>query len=173
MVSWCDHHGVNRRVFLLPIYAAGARMAEKPTTEALEKNDIVLRDRSFISSLAYTPGSGGYSQQQVWELHVDHLGIRVPDIAVIVDADVDIALERIARRKQKDIGLGGKISGDRGHREKVREQFLDIPKNFESRLRTFVVRNNDAYTDDPEALKKSLEKAGSSIIEFCTDNHII
>ncbi len=173
MLPWCEQHKVNRNSFALPLFAAGAKLAEIRLTEALKRHDVVLRDRSFVSSLAYTPTSGDYDAEQVWSLYVDHMKIRVPDISVIVDADVDVAMARIEQRKQKDVGLGGKMSGDREHRLGIRKHFLTIPGLFEGRLQALVVENSDPFTDDPAVRQASVEKVGIRIIEFCKERGVL
>jgi thymidylate kinase len=158
---------VNRNTFLLPLFAAGAKIIEPKVLEALRECDVVLKNRTFISSLAYNPASGGLGARQVWDLFVGHMGITVPDVSVIVDAEVEVAAARIAKRPVRDIGLGGKMSGDLEHRRKIRENFLKIPHLFPEELNAIVVENNGRPTKDEAVLRASIEKVGLEIVGFC------
>jgi thymidylate kinase len=167
MLSWCAKNHVDQSDFLFPLFAAGYAHSDMYLNEALCHHDIVLRDRCFISSLAYVAASGRFDSEQIWSLYVESLRIRVPNVAVLVDADLDIATSRIKRRKQKDIGLGGKMSGDRNRREAVREHFLALPARFGDRVNMIAVSNNGAHTDDSKAFRASLDMVGEKIVEFC------
>jgi thymidylate kinase len=157
MLAWCASHGVNRSAFLLPMFAAGNIMSAPCVDEALEQSDVVLRNGSFVTNLAYTSGTTDlYSAEDVWDLYVNHLNMRLPDLAVILDADVTVASERMLRRTGNDIGLGGRISGDVGHRQRIREAFQALPEAFAGRLNAFVVSNNEPYSDDPDVLAQRI-----------------
>ena len=128
MLPWCQEYGIDRNVFLLPLIVVGRALADEKINFHSNPG-FILRDRSFISSLGYTPDSA-YTQEQVWEVHTKYTDVRVPDMAVIVDAEVEIAMERESKRKQVDKGLGGKMSGNRENREAIRNNFLKIPEIF-------------------------------------------
>ncbi len=164
MVGWCKKNGVDPNVFLLPLYVADHARVEYKLIGKLKENDFVLRDRSFVSSLAYRTASGVYTQEQVWDLYVNYANVLVPDLAIIVDADVDLAMDRERRRKKFDIGLGGKMSGDRENRIKIREQFLQIPRNFSGRMDVLIVENNGGYTEDAAVLEKRVGSACEQIV---------
>ncbi|MBI2109481.1 MAG: hypothetical protein HYT93_04960 [Parcubacteria group bacterium] len=151
MLPWCERHGIDRNTFLLPLFAAGGALANAQIDFDCGI-DFILRDRSFVSSLGYTPASS-YSQEQIWDMYVNHMKVRVPDLAVIVDADVNIAMEREAKRKQIDKGLGGKMSGDRENRERIRNSFLQIKEAFLGRLNVLVISNNGPWTTDAEVIE--------------------
>ncbi len=172
MVQWSKENDLNINDFLLPLFAAGYRISDEMLLEALGSYDIVLRDRSFISSMAYVPASGTFTPEQIWDLYVRHLRIRVPDVAVVVDADLHVASARIQKREKNDVGLGGKMSGNDAHRAAIRTYFLALPNTHGDRLNVMVVHNNDPHTDDPHDLQCSLEKVGLSIVEYCQQKGI-
>lgn len=156
MVDWCEKNGVEKERFFLSLIAAGQKIAEKTLEEALLRHDVVLRDRSLFSSLAYRAASGVFTTEELWDLHVQHMGLTVPDLTVIVDADIDIALSRIASRDQKDIGLGGKMSGGREQRVSIRKCFLSLQDTFKGRAHIVVVTNNGLHTTDTKILNERL-----------------
>lgn len=163
MVDWCKANSVDHNVFLSSLFAAGYFITDQKMAPLFAKYDFILRDRSFISSLGYRTVSGQVSHAQVWSLHVEHLGLRVPDLAIIVDAWVETALGRVASRRQEDKGLGGKMSGDRWHMEMLRARFLQIPTMVPA-LPSLVVCNSGEYTENIEILYARLEKVGREII---------
>lgn len=163
MLPWCEKRNLNRNAFMVPLFAAGAAMTEPLIAYLLSEYEVVLRDRSFVSALAYTPASDSFSAEAVWDLYVNHLNCRVPDCAVIVDAPVDIALERIALRDQKETGLGGKMSGDVAHRKRIRRHFLEIPKRFAGRMDVLVAENNASPIGD-DLREEAIRTAGLAVV---------
>jgi len=164
MLPWCGKNDIVKSAFVFPLFVAGFRMTEQVVDEALRLNDFVLRDRSFVSSLAYRASPGDLDQYQIWDLFINHMGLRVPDIAVITDCDVDTAMERESLRKQADKGLGGKMSGGRGNRVKIRELFLKLPEVFDGKMNVVIVRNGGKFTDDKDAVARKIAKAADKMI---------
>ena len=172
MLGWCEANGVDRQTFLLPLFVAGGKIVEEKLDELLRQHDFLLRDRSFITSLAYQPASGCFSAEQLWDLFVRHMGFRVPDLAVIVDADINVALERINKRKQQDIGLGGKMSGGLDKRQRIREMFLALPEKLDGQLHALVVQNHDIPVDKPHAVRRHSEKICQQILRSLSSRGI-
>lgn len=169
MIRWCKKHRVNHQTFLLPLFAAGGAIGQKEIQEALSRSDFVIRDRSFVTSLGYEPTAGVFTPMQIWDLYVSYMDFLIPDLAIIIDTDVDVAMSRITQRENTDIGLGGKMSGDREHRERIREQFLALPQIFRAHMNMLVISNNDPYTDDTDELDQRMGKLVEVIVRFLTD----
>lgn len=164
MIAWCEANRVDRQTFLFPLFVAGGKIVEGKLVGLLQNHDFVLRDRSFVTSLAYQPASGTFTQEQVWSLYIDCMGFRIPDLAIIVDAEVDVALARINRRKQQDIGLGGKMSGDVAKRQRIRELFLSLPERLGTKMSILVLPNNDNLPEsenDPAVI----ENVGRKVLD--------
>lgn len=165
ILPWCKKNGLNRQSFLLPLFAAGSLISDRAIKAAREENEVVLSDRSWITNLAYTAGSTHLSQVQIWDLYANRIGLMIPDLAVIVDCDPGVAMERANKRKTHvDMGLGGKMSGDLEHQSRIRKEFLAIPTLFSQSLNVALVSNSGAYSDDEGVLRERLSKVGREII---------
>lgn len=165
MLPWCEKNKIERKEFLLPLFVAGAAISEININSCILRCDFVLRDRSFISALAYQT-INSFSQEQLWDLYVNHVRVRIPNLVVIVDCNVEIALEREAKRKQGDKDLGGKISGNNEDRIKIRENFLKIPLIFSDRLNVVVIENSGEWIDD----KNIIEQRTNAIVDEIVSN---
>lgn len=166
MVPWCKKNEVDRAAFMFPLFVAGFKISDKIIAEELTGCDFLLRDRSFVSSLAYRAASGDLRQEQIWDIFINYMSLRIPDLAIITDADVDTAILREQSRKQNDIGLGGKMSGDRENRMRIRSFFLALPEVFEGRMNTVIVRNNGKFTEDERIIQKRIAASGRKVFEF-------
>ena len=172
ILPWCDREGISRNAFLLPLFAAGYCISDGIVERELSDADVVLRDRSFISSIGYVPPSGIYTTEQVFALYVEVLGLHLPDLAVIVDAPVTDAGERVAKRTKQDIGLGGKMAGDVAQRRAIRETFLDLPGRFGDRIRFLTVVNAGSYTDDAAARDARIAQAANPVLAFLAEKGV-
>lgn len=164
MADWCKKNEVDHQTFLLPFFAAWAKFTEERLSELLSERGFVLRDRSFISALAYQSSSGIINPNKIWDLYVNYLRVRLPNLAVIVDVETEIAVSRVAQRKKRDIGLDGKMSNDKKRHQVIRERFLALPELFSADIDILVVSNNGEWTDNSELLEERLQKSGAEII---------
>lgn len=172
MLQWCQENNIDKAVFVFPLFVAGFKITDKVIEAELENYDFVLRDRSFVSSLAYRAAPGDLTQEQIWNLFVDHVKLHVPDVAAIVDSDVDVAMEREALRKQIDKGLGGKMSGSRENRVKIREYFLKLPEIFGDRMGIIVLQNNGKFTADQRVVARRIAVLGKKLLRFMSEKGV-
>lgn len=167
IVPWCRQNNLDPKEFLLPLFAAGYQISEKKLKESLAMYDVVIRDRSFVSALAYQTASRRFTPGKIWDLCAYYLDLRVPDCAVIVDGADDVALKRINSRSQKDIGLGGKMSSGRTQHERVADRFRELVDPdywLPERLNICYVYNNDAFSDDSLVVQSNIDAKGKYII---------
>ena len=167
IVPWCKKRGLDPKTFLLPLFAAGYQISEQEVARLLGQGNTIIRDRSFISALAYQTSSRKFQPDEIWDLCVHYLGLQVPDCAVIVDCDVDVALERIKRRSQNDVGLGGKMSSGRTQHELVTNRFRELVATGywkPSGLNICYVYNNGPFSDDPAVIQAHMNLLGGAII---------
>ena len=87
---------------------------------ALARGSVVVQDRSYFSTVAYQ-GQRGLDREEL--LRKSRAIAPEPDILLIVDLPVDVALKRI--RKGRDQGADGFET--RATLESVRRQFLAFP----------------------------------------------
>lgn len=90
----------------------------------LEKNNIVLSDRSWISSWAYQGGARGVPDEDILEITKFAIGEKMmyPDLTIYIDIDYDSGIGR--KKNQKEMNRLDKEK--RSFHEKVRSKYLDI-----------------------------------------------
>lgn len=168
VVDWCSRHNLNKHKMTLPLFACGATFSDAEIAKIMKPNQIVIRDRSFITSLAYVPASTDLTRDQIWDLYVNCMGVIVPQVAVIVDADPDEAMQRVRNRKDHvDKGAGGKMSGDLAHVYKIRAKFLDLPDFLVSKgVSSLLVKNRGLFSNDQNVVFARIEDMVDQITGF-------
>ncbi len=122
-------------LFLLE--AARAQHVHEVLREALQKHDLVLCDRYADASVAYQGGGRGLGRDWVRDLNERTCGDVVPDLTILLDMTLEVALERAIKRLSL---VSGSSREDRFEREamefhkRVREGYLETarlePKRF-------------------------------------------
>ncbi len=92
---------------------------------ALDKGYVVLCDRYKHSTYAFQQTQG----LTVKEIHAAHDGVLVPDLTIVLDVDVSVALSRMNGENR-----GGSKAGEKFEKkefmEKLRGKYLELPKLF-------------------------------------------
>jgi dTMP kinase len=108
---------------LLLFEASRAQLVRELILPALQKNVWVICDRFFDSSTAYQGAARKLSLEIIDQLNQFAVGKCVPDLTILLDIDVESALQRLQQRKGKK---------DRIERESieffrhVREKYLQL-----------------------------------------------
>lgn len=74
--------------------AARAQTLETIVKPALESGDIVISDRSFLSSCAIQGEAQGLGIDRVLEINKEAIAGVIPDIVLYLEIDIDLALSR-------------------------------------------------------------------------------
>ncbi len=74
--------------------AARAQTLETLVKPALENGDIVISDRSFLSSCAIQGEAQGLGIEKILEMNLPIVQDILPDIVLYLDIDIDLALSR-------------------------------------------------------------------------------
>jgi dTMP kinase len=91
--SWADetmHPLTNAYLYA----AARAQTLETIVRPALERGDIVISDRSFVSSCAIQGEAQGLGIERILEINMAIVSDILPDLIIYLDADIDLALAR-------------------------------------------------------------------------------
>lgn len=86
----------------LLLYAARKQHVEHVIKPALHQGKWVVCDRFFDATMAYQGGGRQFSLEKLKQLNLWTLGDFKPDLTLLLDAPVEIGLERIRVRKQLD-----------------------------------------------------------------------
>ncbi|HYF97789.1 MAG TPA: dTMP kinase [Coxiellaceae bacterium] len=87
---------------LLLMFAARVQNIEHVIKPALAQGQWVISDRYTDASFAYQGGGRGVPVEKIVQLAQWIQADVVPDLTLLLDAPVDIGLERIKARKEKD-----------------------------------------------------------------------
>ena len=76
--------------------AARAQTLETIVKPALENGDIVISDRSFLSSCAIQGEAQALGIEKILEINLPIVNDVLPDLVLYLDIDIDLALSRIS-----------------------------------------------------------------------------
>ncbi|MEQ8765532.1 MAG: dTMP kinase [Planctomycetota bacterium] len=109
--------------------ACRSQMVRARVTPALKAGQDVVCERYFYSTLAYQGHAGGEDLEALWSLSRYATGGLLPDRVVVLDLEVDRALERLKGTPDRIEGRGA------AYFEKVRRGFLDLAHEDPDRFR--------------------------------------
>lgn len=112
--------GMGEDAELLLMFAARAEHLRERIRPALARGAWVLSHRFTDSSYAYQGGGRGIAHQRIAALEDWVQGGFRPDLTVVLDLDVDTALQRVGKRGERDRFE----SETRGFFQRTRETFL-------------------------------------------------
>lgn len=123
---------------------------ERHVLPALEKGYVVLCDRYKYSTVAFQHAQG----LSIGEVVKAHEGLKVPDLALILDVPFDVARSRMGGRGNDKFD-----DADRGFHEKVRKTYLEMPEIFPNE-KIAVIDASKSKEDVAKALFEAVEKSG-------------
>jgi dTMP kinase len=98
---------------------------------SLESGLNVICDRYFFSTLAYQGYGRGQDLEVLRKLVSFAHGELIPDLVLIVDLPVDVALKRAEARRSKDSSSWNRFEEEQiTFHKKVKEGFLDLAKRY-------------------------------------------
>jgi dTMP kinase len=103
---------------LLLYMASRAQLVREVVRPALAEGTVVLADRFVLSSLVYQTVTGSVGEETVRAMADVALGDLTPDLQIIFDVPVHVALARKRRPPDRMEGKG------RGFLERVRQAYL-------------------------------------------------
>lgn len=87
-----DHMSAWAEAFLFA--AQRAQLVDEVVAPALARGTWVISDRSYYSSIAYQGGARGLGLELMKEINEAGLGDTTPDLVVVLDVPVELALDR-------------------------------------------------------------------------------
>lgn len=147
------HTGITADTELLLIFAARAEHVARVIRPALAAGRDVLSDRFTDASYAYQGGGRGISGERIAELERwVHPGLR-PDLTLLLDAPVEVALARANGRGEAD-----RFEQEKAHFfEAVRQSYLELAAANPERFR--VIDASPAPHEVSRAVSRALEQA--------------
>jgi dTMP kinase len=116
--------------------ASRAQLVRTVILPALEKGTIVVSDRFVDSTTAYQGYGRGFPIEQMLSINNFAVGLAMPDLTILLDVDVTLSFQRLARRHQEQFDHSDRIEREeRAFHERVRNGYLDLAKRFAGRIR--------------------------------------
>jgi len=110
------------RAEALLFMASRAALMDEQVRPALERGEVVLLDRFFLSTYAYQVSGRGLPEHEVREANAFATGGRVPDVTVLLTLPVAEGLARAAKR-----GVADRMEqADGGFHERVERAFASF-----------------------------------------------
>ena len=110
----------------------------------------VVSDRYKYSTLAYQQTQGIALEKLI----AMHQGVLVPDLILIIDIPVDVALARIAKDKGRDYK---EVFEEKQFQEELRQNFLSLPKQLPDE-KIVIVDGNRSPEEVFQSIKKEVDK---------------
>ncbi len=117
-----EHAEMSVRTELLLYMASRAQLWTEKIAPALEVGKCVVLDRWVTSTCAYQGFAGGFGAQKVVEIAEASLERVWPDLAIVLDIDVETAAKRMDRALDRIEQKGTE------YHKKVRQGFLQLSK---------------------------------------------
>lgn len=135
------NHALCEDAEFLVVFSARAQHVQEVIRPALAAGTWVLCDRFVDSSFAYQGGGRGYPMDRLNTVSEWVVGDTMPDLTILLDAPVDVGLQRMQERGEKD-----RIeSEDVAFFERVRAQYLERAASDPQRFR---IVNVDCAIED-------------------------
>ena len=124
-------HNLSSQTETLLFLADRAHHLSSLVIPSLESGLNVICDRYFFSTLAYQGYARGQDLDQLRKLVSFAHGELIPNLVLIVDLPVDVALKRAEERKNIDSGSWNRFEDEQLiFHKKVRDGFLDLAKRY-------------------------------------------
>lgn len=125
-----DEVAIGREAEVLLLFAARAQHLAEVIRPALAKGEVVICDRFTDASFAYQGGGRGVSCQHIAQLEQwVQEGLR-PDLTLLLDAPVEVGLQRAGRRGEADRFEAETVT----FFQSVRDAYLDIARSEPERV---------------------------------------
>jgi dTMP kinase len=139
---------------LLMMFAARAQHLQQIIRPALQRNDVVISDRFTDASFAYQGAGRGIEKKKIEQLQDWVQAELRPEITFLLDAPVEIGLERAGKRSEPDRFESESMNFFNA----VREEYLTIAKDEPERV--FVIDATLSCDNVQHQISTVLKKLG-------------
>ncbi len=125
--------------------ASRAQLVRHVILPALEKGTHVVCDRFADSTTAYQGYGRGFSIEQMLAINQFAIDGAVPDLTILLDVDVEMGFQRLAKRHQDTSSTWDRIEREaRAFHDRVRQGYLELSKRWPERFRVVDARREPA-----------------------------
>ena len=143
---------------LLMYQASRAELVFKVIKPALEKNQWVISDRFYQSTLAFQGHARGINLEKIDWLNDYATGGLAPDVVVWVNTPVEVCSERLQKRKNRGEDLSRLDEEKRAFHQRVYEGYKSMSEKPSENTRWIVLDGNKTPSDLKTDLISSFEK---------------
>ena len=113
---------------------------------ALDRGACVVCDRFADSTTVYQGHGRGFNVETMIEINAFATGATTPDLTFLLDVDVAVGFERLARRNRENAATHDRFEReDRAFHERVRAGYLELARRWPDRFRIL-----DAAADEAD-----------------------
>ena len=147
---------------LFLILADRAQHVHEVVRPALEQGRLVVSDRFADSTLAYQGYGRGMDLDLLRRLNLVATGGTMPELTIVLDCPVDVALARAAERLGRQAVREDRFEAEgAAFQRRVRDGFLELAEAEASRC--VVVRSDGPVTDTQERIRRIVaERLGAA-----------
>lgn len=116
--------------------ASRAQLVRHVILPALDQGRFVVCDRFADSTTAYQGFGRGLPVEQMLAINQFAISGAVPDLTLLLDVDISVGLERLARRHEATASTWDRIEREqRDFHERVRQGYLELARRWPERFR--------------------------------------
>ena len=142
---------------LFLILADRAQHVHEVVRPAIEQGKLVVSDRFADSTLAYQGYGRGMDLALLRRLNLVATGGTMPELTIILDCPVEVALARAAERQDRQASHENRFEAEGvAFQRRVREGFLELAEAEPSRC--VVVRTDGPVMDAQEKLRRVIDE---------------
>lgn len=109
---------------MLLYMASRAQLVSEVIRPALEQGKVVVSDRYLLANVVYQGSAGGLPVEALWQVGQIATGGLQPDLTIVMDLDVEIAMQRLGPNRDRLESRGAV------YMRKVRNGFLHEAKRL-------------------------------------------
>ncbi len=142
---------------LFLILADRAQHVHEVVRPAIEQGKLVMSDRFVDSTLAYQGYGRGMDLALLRRLNLVATGGTMPELTIILDCPVEVALARAAERQDRQASLENRFEAEGvAFQRRVREGFLELAEAEPSRC--VVVQSDGPVMATQEKLRRIIDE---------------
>lgn len=141
---------------MLLYMASRAQLVAEVIRPALAAGRVVIADRYLLANVVYQGCAGGENIDHIWQVGQVATGGLIPDLTLVLDLPVEIALSRITG------GLDRLESRGTEYMRKVREGFLEQSQRLGSRVA--IIDADRPITEIHQQILAALKKGSGALL---------
>lgn len=142
------HHELVPATEIGLLFTMKAQLLKTVIEPALQQGCVVICDRYTDTLLAYQHHAKGHSRRPIMAMSAAFETNKVPDLTLLIDLPVDVAMQRIQRRRDEGGDYNSFDSAVLEFHQKIRDGFhYEIVEHWKGLRKTVTIDSNREYID--------------------------